>query len=411
MTVHTSMKSLLTLACAVAAVLALALSRTTPVRASRSAAAAGCTTTASVFPLPAGADGGAAYAKSGDEFFGEVHHPDGTETPASWSSSSGQVLAHNLGPRGDFRYGSAMGIDDAGDVLLEYTDAKGIHSATYLLRGSTSAQLLPPAGMTEAFGQAISADGYVVGSASRYDRDGKLLAIEAVMWPPGQARGVPLRPLTASSVWVVPLAINAKHDIVGFEAPSFNSPKASAAVWPNHANPLPGPSLGADLNEAWAVNASGIIAGWSLTPGGTRHAIVAAPFGPTRDLGALPGDVESFAYGINDSGTAVGDSFAADGSYRAFLWTSAGGMRQLLGPSGSGQKAAALGVADDDVAWGVSAPASGRPTQPTVWTCISATPAGATRSASPAGSSKSRALARSDSPTSQRALPGQRPQT
>jgi probable HAF family extracellular repeat protein len=38
------------------------------------------------------------------------------------------------------------------------------------------------------------------------------------------------------------------------------------------------------------------------------------------DLGTLPGDVTSIAYGINSSGTVVGISYSSTGSTRAFVW-------------------------------------------------------------------------------------------
>jgi probable HAF family extracellular repeat protein len=38
------------------------------------------------------------------------------------------------------------------------------------------------------------------------------------------------------------------------------------------------------------------------------------------DLGALPGDVDSFAGGINDEGQVVGESCDASGNCRGFLW-------------------------------------------------------------------------------------------
>ncbi len=48
-----------------------------------------------------------------------------------------------------------------------------------------------------------------------------------------------------------------------------------------------------------------------------------------RDLGTLPGDLDSFAYGINDAGQVVGYSFMGEqGPERAYLW-SAGVMTDL----------------------------------------------------------------------------------
>ena len=38
------------------------------------------------------------------------------------------------------------------------------------------------------------------------------------------------------------------------------------------------------------------------------------------DLGTLPGDSSTYAYGINDAGQAVGQSCDASGNCQAFLW-------------------------------------------------------------------------------------------
>ncbi len=61
------------------------------------------------------------------------------------------------------------------------------------------------------------------------------------------------------------------------------------------------------------------------------------------DLGSLGGD--SFATGINDSGTVVGYSFlaGASGTYHAFTWTSATGMVDL-GPLPGGTSTQATGI-------------------------------------------------------------------
>ncbi|HLY01625.1 MAG TPA: hypothetical protein VKR56_03925, partial [Candidatus Cybelea sp.] len=42
--------------------------------------------------------------------------------------------------------------------------------------------------------------------------------------------------------------------------------------------------------------------------------------GTMSDLGALPGDIDSFAGGINDAGQVVGESCDASGNCRGYLW-------------------------------------------------------------------------------------------
>ncbi len=61
-----------------------------------------------------------------------------------------------------------------------------------------------------------------------------------------------------------------------------------------------------------------------------------------QDVGSLGGD--SFAIGINDSGTVVGYSYLADGvTYHAFTWTSSTGMVDL-GPLPGGTSTQALSI-------------------------------------------------------------------
>jgi probable HAF family extracellular repeat protein len=58
-----------------------------------------------------------------------------------------------------------------------------------------------------------------------------------------------------------------------------------------------------------------------------------APAYSVQDLGTLPGDYSSTAMGINSAGDVVGWSLGPTGT-RAFLYTSAAGMRALAGPAG-----------------------------------------------------------------------------
>jgi probable HAF family extracellular repeat protein len=52
----------------------------------------------------------------------------------------------------------------------------------------------------------------------------------------------------------------------------------------------------------------------------TFHAFVWTKGGRMRDLGTLPGDVDSIAFGNNRQGDIVGESCPASGNCRAFLW-------------------------------------------------------------------------------------------
>ena len=55
-----------------------------------------------------------------------------------------------------------------------------------------------------------------------------------------------------------------------------------------------------------------------------------------RDIGALPGDSQSYGIGINDSDAIVGISMSTTFGNRAFLWTPSGGMQDLGNLGGRG---------------------------------------------------------------------------
>jgi probable HAF family extracellular repeat protein len=50
------------------------------------------------------------------------------------------------------------------------------------------------------------------------------------------------------------------------------------------------------------------------------HAFIWTKSGGMTDMGTLPGDSFSIAWGINEQGQVVGQSIDASGSSRAFLW-------------------------------------------------------------------------------------------
>ncbi len=84
-------------------------------------------------------------------------------------------------------------------------------------------------------------------------------------------------------------------------------------------------------SEANAINDNGEVVGCAVFPGETTfHAFLWTPSAGLQDLGTLGGST-SCARAINLSGQVVGFSTAADNSQHAFFWTQSGGM-QDLGP-------------------------------------------------------------------------------
>jgi probable HAF family extracellular repeat protein len=83
-------------------------------------------------------------------------------------------------------------------------------------------------------------------------------------------------------------------------------------------------SLGGLLNTfPWAINSTGLVVGQSDLAGDTtEHAFVWTKKSGIKDLGTLPGDSASLAFGTNEYGAVVGGSCVdiSLNDCRAFLW-------------------------------------------------------------------------------------------
>jgi probable HAF family extracellular repeat protein len=80
-----------------------------------------------------------------------------------------------------------------------------------------------------------------------------------------------------------------------------------------------------------AVGSSRLCADTSIpltAPNGT-HAVLWQPDGSITDLGNLGGDTNNVATGINNAGVVVGNSLSSDGTIHPFLWNRSAGMQDL----------------------------------------------------------------------------------
>jgi probable HAF family extracellular repeat protein len=87
------------------------------------------------------------------------------------------------------------------------------------------------------------------------------------------------------------------------------------------------------------------------------RAVIATKTGGLQDLGTLPGDAASEAFGINKPGAVVGYSSGPAGT-RAFLWTKKDGM-QDLGTLPGGDFSKARAINDDGLVVGISGSPAG----------------------------------------------------
>src|SRR4030095_6599617 len=84
-----------------------------------------------------------------------------------------------------------------------------------------------------------------------------------------------------------------------------------AVLWENGVPTLIPTLGGVAWNTPAAINNKGEVAGFANTPGGTpggshQHAFFWTKTGGVQDLGTLPGDTRSLAFGINEDAQVVG---------------------------------------------------------------------------------------------------------
>lgn len=209
----------------------------------------------------------------------------------------------------------------------------------FLWQGGASLQDLGtlPGGSISAV-YAINGLGQVVGESNTSS-----FAFHAVLWD--AAGGMRDLGTLAGGTYSVAWGINDAGQVVGEADAADGQPRAF--LW------APGPgggsmtSLGTlpggTFSIARGINGAGKVVGWGDVAGGAVHAFVWDATGGMQDLGTLPGGTSSFAYGINGAGQVVGGSTVADESVHAFLWE--GSMRDLGTLPGS----------DYSVAFGVNA--------------------------------------------------------
>lgn len=195
---------------------------------------------------------------------------------------------------------------------------------------------LPTLGGNNGFAAGINDRAQIAGWAETAKHDptcspqsDQVLQFLPVVWGPApdQVRALPLVEGDSSGAAV---ALNNHGQVVGISGDCDQAVgrfTARHAVMWDHGRLV---RLGDIGGQAWntpvAINQHGDVVGFANVPGGATpgsfhaHAFLWTRAGGMRDLGTLPGDTGSQALGINDRGQVVGVSYGGTAGSRAFLW-------------------------------------------------------------------------------------------
>lgn len=248
---------------------------------------------------------------------------------------------------------SAFGINDNGQVVGAASLVSG-YSHPFLYSGGTMSDLGTLDGGTNGVAFSINNSGQVVGSAYTADGDNR-----AFLYSNGSMNNLGTLGGNRSQAH----GINDSGQVVGW-ADTTTGP-VRAFLYSNGAMINLG-TLGGNTSLAWGINDSGQVAGWSTvdTTGSSAHAFLYSN-GSMTDLGTLGGWESSAAFGINNSGQAVGivsnstydpDQNIVINTEHAFLYSN--GLMIDLGTLG-GTNSWAWGVNDSGQAVGWSDTADG----------------------------------------------------
>ncbi|MBV8278767.1 MAG: hypothetical protein JO170_26380 [Verrucomicrobia bacterium] len=118
------------------------------------------------------------------------------------------------------------------------------------------------------------------------------------------------------------LGLNDNGNVVGYNVQGDNY--QAFLYSQNSGSSIDVGSLGGQMNAACAINGSDQVAGYSQDADGNLSAFIYTKDGGIKALGSLDGGVSSEAFGINNSGKAVGDSQNATDDHRPVLFDSSG---------------------------------------------------------------------------------------
>ena len=195
---------------------------------------------------------------------------------------------------------------------------------------------LPTLGGNQGFATGVNSRGQVVGWAETPVHDPtcnapQVFQFRAVMWEPKRGTMQELRPLPGDSTSAA-TAINERGQAVGISGDcdiAVGRFSARHAVLWEKGSVTEIPNLGGiTWHTPMAINERGDVVGFSNPRGAgdpegdfIAHAFLWTKHSEkAQDLGTLPGDAFSEAFGINSRGQVVGVSFGGPNGAHAFVW-------------------------------------------------------------------------------------------
>ena len=224
---------------------------------------------------------------------------------------------------------------------------------------------LPTLGGNQGFAAGVNNRGQVVGWAETPVHDPtctapQVLQFRAVLWEPREGAQRELPPFPGDSTSAA-TAINDRGQAVGISGDcdiAVGRFSARHAVLWDRETVTEIPNLGGTTwHTPMAINQHGDVVGFSnpIGPGDPQGDFISHAFfweahaRKALDLGTLPGDAFSEAFGINSARQVVGVSFGGASGLRAFLWTD-GVMRDLNALVAGGSLDVLLSAQDIDEA-------------------------------------------------------------